>query len=91
MKLEIGDHGDWAFDGVIDDSYGWAKSFGDMGGFLHEVFFPRCAFGPHYLKPSKSPFFPNLEFVGLTAPPCYSLSNCPRTALKRRLIRRGAQ
>jgi hypothetical protein len=68
MKSAIGDHGDCAFDGLIDDSYGGAKSFEDMCKFLHEVFFPRCAFGPHYLKPSKSFFFfPNLEFVGLQA------------------------
>jgi hypothetical protein len=64
----IGDHGSAAFDGLIDDSYGGAETFADMLDFLHTKFFPRCEFGPHYLKPSKSFFFfPSLEFVGLVA------------------------
>jgi hypothetical protein len=64
----IGDHGSTAFDGLIDDSYGGAETFSDMVDFLHTKFFPRCEFGPHYLKPSKSFFFfPSLEFVGLVA------------------------
>ena len=62
----MGDRGDIAFDGLIDDSYGAADSFLRLFTFLHEEFFPRCVFGPIYLKPSKtSLFFPSLEFVGL--------------------------
>jgi hypothetical protein len=64
----IGDSADGsvAFDGMVDDSYGSATDFDSMFTFLHEKFFPRCAFGPMYLKPSKSFFFfPTLEFLGL--------------------------
>jgi hypothetical protein len=51
---------------MVDDSYGSATDFDTMLNFLHEKFFPRCAFGPMYLKPSKSFFFfPSLEFLGL--------------------------
>jgi hypothetical protein len=60
------DDGSVAFDGMVDDSYGSATDFDSMFTFLHEKFFPRCAFGPMYLKPSKSFFFfPTLEFLGL--------------------------
>jgi hypothetical protein len=62
----IGDAGSVAFDGMVDDTYGSATDFNSMFDFLHEKFFPRCAFGPMYLKPSKSFFFfPSLEFLGL--------------------------
>ena len=62
----MGDRGDIAFDGLIDASYGSAVSFAHLLRFLHEEFFPRCVFGPVYLKPSKTfLFFPSLEFVGL--------------------------
>jgi hypothetical protein len=62
----IGDLGTVSFDGMVDDSYGSATDFDTMFTFLHESFFPRCAFGPMYLKPSKSFFFfPSLEFLGL--------------------------
>jgi hypothetical protein len=64
----IGDSedGSVAFDGMVDDSYGSATDFESMFTFLHEKFFPRCTFGPMYLKPSKSFFFfPTLEFLGL--------------------------
>jgi hypothetical protein len=60
------DDGSVAFDGMVDDSYGSATDFDSMFTFLHEKFFPRCVFGPMYLKPSKSFFFfPTLEFLGL--------------------------
>ena len=66
----IGDHGSVAFDGMIDDSYGSATTFKAMHWFLHEQFFPRCAWGPMYLKDSKSFFFcDSLDFVGLEAGP----------------------
>ena len=62
----IGDRGTTAFDGMVDDSYGSARDFQSMFDFLHYEFFPRCVFGPIYLKPAKSFFFfPSLEFVGL--------------------------
>ena len=64
----IGDHGSVAFDGMIDDSYGSATTFEAMYRFLREQFFPRCAWGPMYLKDSKSYFFcDSLDFVGLEA------------------------
>ena len=66
----IGDYGEFAFDGMIDDSYGSATSFEAMYRFLHERFFPRCNWGPMYLKDSKSCFFmESLDFVGLEAGP----------------------
>lgn len=66
----IGDHGSVAFDGMIDDSYGSATTFEAMYRFLHEQFFPHCAWGPMYLKDSKSYFFcDSLDFVGLEAGP----------------------
>ena len=62
----IGDHGSVAFDGMIDDSYGSAETFEDMFTFLHTRFFPRCAWGPMYLKGEKCHFFrSSLGFVGL--------------------------
>ena len=62
----IGDRGETAFDGMVDDSYGSSRDFESMFNFLHHEFFPRCVFGPIYLKPVKSFFFyPSLEFVGL--------------------------
>jgi len=64
----IGDSGDVAFDGMIDDSYGSATTFEAMYDFLHEQFFPRCAWGPMYLKDYKSFFVcDSLDFVGLEA------------------------
>jgi len=66
----IGDSGDIAFDGMIDDSYGSATTFEAMYQFLHTRFFPRCSWGPMYLKDSKSCFFSDsLSFVGLEAGP----------------------
>ena len=51
---------------MVDDSYGSATDFETMFTFLHKEFFPRCAFGPLYLKGVKSHFFyPSLEFLGL--------------------------
>lgn len=64
----IGDRGDVAFDGMIDDSYGSADTFERLFRFLHEEFFPRCVWGPMYLKGPKCLFFDNtLELVGLEA------------------------
>ena len=64
----IGDNGEIAFDGMIDDSYGSATTFEAMYQFLHTRFFPRCSWGPMYLKDSKSCFFSDsLSFVGLEA------------------------
>lgn len=66
----IGDKGDVAFDGMIDDSYGSSTTFAHMHRFLHEHFFPRCVWGPMYLKDSKSFFFcDSLQFVGLEVGP----------------------
>ena len=66
----IGDSGEVAFDGIIDDSYGSATTFEAMYQFLHTRFFPRCSWGPMYLKDSKSCFFTDsLSFVGLEAGP----------------------
>ena len=62
----MGDRGDVAFNGLIDDSYGAASTFARMLLFLHEEFLLRCIFGPVYLKPTKTfLFFPSLDFVGL--------------------------
>ena len=62
----IGDRGERAFDGIMDDSYGSSQDFRSMFDFLHREFFPQCVFGPVYLKPVKSFFFfHSLEFVGL--------------------------
>ena len=62
----MGDRGDVAFDGLIDDSYGSADSFLRLLTMLHEEFFPRCVFGPVYLKPAKTfLFYPSLAFVGM--------------------------
>ena len=64
----IGDRGSVAFDGMIDDSYGSSTTFAHMHQFQHEHFFPRCVWGPMYLKDSKSYFFcDSLDFVGLEA------------------------
>jgi len=64
----IGDSGNVAFDGMIGDSYGSAETFKDMFDFLHTQFFPRCAWGPMYLKGDKCHFFrSSLGFVGLEA------------------------
>ena len=64
----IGDHGDIAFDGLIDDCYGSARTFDDMWTFLHQVVFPRCEWGPMYLKGPKCNFFERtLGMVGLEA------------------------
>ena len=46
----IGDRGHVAFDGMIDDSYGSARTFDDMFNLLLYEFFPRCAWAPMYLK-----------------------------------------
>jgi len=76
----IGDQGDFAFEGIIDDSYGSSTTFETMDDFLHEPFFPRCHWGPIYLKDSKSHFFCNsLDFVGLEAG-----SNGLRPSLRKR-------
>ena len=64
----IGDHGKVAFDGMIDNSYGSTETFEDMFNFLHTQFFPRCAWGPMYLKSDKCHlFWSSLGFVGLEA------------------------
>ena len=64
----IGDHGDIAFDGLIDDSYGSADTFDRLYKFLAEEFFPRCEWGLMYLKGPKCHFFDRtLELVGLEA------------------------
>ena len=62
----IGDRGDVAFDGLIDDSYGSADSFDRLYQFLNEEFFPRCEWGPLYLKGPKCHLFDRtLGMVGL--------------------------
>jgi hypothetical protein len=62
----MGDRGDIAFDGLIDDSYVGATTFARLFSFLHEEFLPHCEFGPVYLKPIKTfLFYPSLDFVGL--------------------------
>ena len=64
----IGDRGDIAFDGLIDDSYGSADTFEGLYRFLDEEFLPRCEWGPMYLKGPKCHFFDrSLELVGLEA------------------------
>jgi len=66
----IGDSGEIAFDQMIDDSYSSATTFKAMYQFLHTRFFPRCSWGPMYLKDSKScSFSDSLHFVGLEAGP----------------------
>lgn len=64
----IEDSGEVAFDGMTDDSYGSATSFNTIYRFPHKQFFPWRAWGPMYLKDSKSFFFcDSLDFVGLQA------------------------
>lgn len=64
----IGNRGDVAFDGLIDDSYGSANTFEHLYRFLNEEFFPRCEWGPMYLKGPKCHFFERtLGMVGLKA------------------------
>ena len=64
----IGDQGDVAFDSLIDDSYGSADTFEHLYRFLNEEFFPRCEWGPMYLKGPKCHFFDRtLGMVGLEA------------------------
>jgi len=76
----IRDQGDFAFEGMIDDSYGSSTTFKTMYDFLHERFFPRCHWGTIYLKDSKSHFFCNsLDFVGLEV-----RSNGLRPSLRKR-------
>jgi len=53
----IGDKGDVAFDGMIDDSCGSSTTFAHRDRFLHEHFFPQYVWAPMYLKNSKSFFF----------------------------------
>ena len=68
FETVIGDHGDIAFDGLIDDSYGSAATFNRLYRFLAEEFFPRCQWGPMYLKGPKCHFFGRtLGLVGLEA------------------------
>ena len=64
----IGDRGYVAFDGPIDDSYGSADTFEHLYRFLNEEVFPRCEWGPMYLKGPKCHFFNRtLGMVGLEA------------------------
>jgi len=64
----IGDAGEVAFDGMIEDSYGSSTTFEAMYDFLHQRFFPQCDWGSMYLKDSNSVFFADsLDFVGLEA------------------------
>jgi len=66
----IRDSGEVPFDGMIDDSYGSATTFEAMYQFLHTRFFPRCSWGPMYLKDSKPCFFSDsLSFLELEAGP----------------------
>jgi len=76
----IGEYGEFAFDGKMDDSYTSATCFVAMYRFLHERFFQRDCWGPIYLKDSKSCFFmESLDFVSLEAGP-----NGIRSSLRRR-------
>lgn len=64
----IGDCGDVAFDGLIDDGYGSAESFDRLYQILDQEFLPRCEWGPMYVKGPKCHFFDrSLELVGLVA------------------------
>lgn len=62
----VGDHGTWAFDGMVDDSFVSAVDFEEEIRVWHEVIFPRIAFGPIYLKGSKCAFsMKTLDMTGL--------------------------
>ena len=64
----IGDRGNVAFDGMIDDSYGSTGTFDDMFNLLLYEFFPKCAWAPMYLKGPKCHFFErSLSLLGLEA------------------------
>lgn len=52
----VGDHGTWAFNGMVDDLFCAAVDFEAELKAWHEVIFPRIAFGPIYLKGSKCAF-----------------------------------
>ena len=66
FETVIGDRGDIAFDGLIDDSYGSADTFERLYSFLNEEFLPSCEWGPMYLKGPKCHFFGRtLRLVGL--------------------------
>lgn len=62
----VGDHGSWAFDGMVDDSFCAAVDFEEEIRAWHEEIFPRIAFGPIYLKGSKCAFsMKSLDMTGL--------------------------
>ena len=57
FPLLMGDRGNIAYEGLIDDTYASATSFAHMFRFIHDEFFPRGKFGPLYLKPVKTFLF----------------------------------
>ena len=64
----IKDHGEAGFAPFMDDHLGAAKSFDAMYTFLHEKYFPRIAFAPLSLSPSKAFFFfTSLDVIGFSA------------------------
>lgn len=56
MESLVGDHGDWACDGIIDDSFSAQVNWGTEYEIWYNIIFPRIAFGPIYLKGSKCAF-----------------------------------
>lgn len=66
MGSLVGEHGKWAFDGMVDDSFVSAEDFEEEIRVWHEVIFPRIAFGPIYLKGLKCAFsMSTLDMTGL--------------------------
>ena len=65
MPTLTGNHSDHAFTVFIDDHGSSASTYDALFQFLHEQYFPRCAFGPGYLSGHKTNFFSNsLEVLG---------------------------
>ena len=56
-KTVFGDHGQHAFDVFMDDHAAAGTDYESLFKFLHEIYFPRCVFGPVYLAPSKTYMF----------------------------------
>lgn len=65
MPTVIGTGKDSAFGVYMDDHASSARSFDAMFKFLHEIYFPRAAFGPVYLSGRKtSVFTDHLDLLG---------------------------
>src|SRR5437762_9342352 len=66
----IGTHGNGGFSPFMDDHIGGFTDFDSEFKFLHEMYFPRIAFGPVYLSGAKTKaFVRTLELIGFMGSP----------------------